>query len=279
MKTGKYTIDFVQTGYFGLDGGAMFGVVPKALWEKSIPSDDHNRITLGTRMPVIRSGSRIIIVDTGIGQYWDEKFNERFSVDHSEYSVFGGLRKLGISREDVTDVVLTHLHFDHTGGSVISENGKWVPAFPNAKYHVHKKQFDWAKDPSPKDKASFASERFVPLAEEGVIEFLEGSKHLDDEIELVETNGHTFGHLLVKLKDSSSSYLFCSDLIPTSVHVPLPFIMGFDLQPLLTLDEKTQFLSKVVEENTTLLFQHDTYYTGATVKKTDHGFAVDQLIK
>ena len=279
MKTGKYTIDFVQTGYFGLDGGAMFGVVPKVLWEKSIPSDNLNRITLGTRMPVIRSGSRIIIIDTGIGEYWDEKFNDRFSVDHTEFTPYGGLKQLGITPADVTDVVLTHLHFDHTGGSVISEGGKWIPAFPNAKYHMHQKQFDWAKEPSPKDKGSFASERFVPLAEEGVASFFEGSINLDDEIQLIETNGHTFGHLLVKLTDSSSSYLFCSDLIPTSAHVPLPFIMGFDLQPLLTLDEKSKFLNDAVEENTTLLFQHDTEYTGATVKKVDNGFAVNELIK
>lgn len=261
----------VQTGYFGLDGGAMFGVVPKPLWEKSFPSDNRNRITLGTRMPVLRNGSRIVIIDTGIGGNWDEKFAERFVVDHSEYDLFPGLAQIDIRPEDVTDVILTHLHFDHTGGSVIKENGKWVPAFPNATYHIHQKQFDWAKDASPKDRGSFETNRFIPLAKEGVVNFITSDFKLDDEINIIETNGHTFGHLLVEFEDNANSFLFCSDLIPTAAHVNVPFIMGFDLQPLLTIEEKNKFLKRMFDKNGKLLFQHDPEFLGTTLKSTEKG--------
>jgi len=279
MEIGKYSIDLVQTGHFGLDGGAMFGVVPKPLWEKHIPADEKNRIILGARMPVLRSGSRTILIDTGIGEFWDDKFEEIYAVDHSQHDLFSSLKSVNVKPEEVTDVILTHLHFDHTGGSVIRENGKWLPAFPNAKYHINKKQFDWAKEPSFKDKASFAQERFLPLAKEGLVSYFEGDTFLDDEIELLEANGHTFGHVVVKLKDSSNSYLFCSDLIPTAAHVPLPYLMGFDLQPVLTVEEKTRFLKHALEENTTLLFQHDTVYAGATLKSGSKGIETDKLFR
>ncbi len=276
MQIGKYKVSEFQTGTFGLDGGAMFGVVPKPLWEKQIHSDDRNRIQLGARSLLLESGTRKIIVDTGIGHSYDEKFSSIYDIA-DRYSDFVSLLKpFGVHPDEITDIILTHLHFDHTGGAVIREGNKYIPAFPNAKYHVQKKQYYWAANPSDKDKGSFYRNRFVPLYEEGVLELGEGNIQLDDEIELVTTNGHTIDQQLVKISDGEKTLLFCADLIPTFAHIPMPYLMSFDLQPLVTLKEKEEIYKKAIAENWLLFFEHDTKTACGTVMKSDKGYKLDK---
>ncbi len=270
MKIGKYELKIVTSGYFGLDGGAMFGVVPKPLWQKTNPSDNANRIKLSATHLLLDSGKRKIIVDTGMGNKMDEKFRKIYDVD-TEHSMDEGLANVGLKREDITDVFLTHLHFDHAGGSTIIENGKVAPAFPNAKYYVQKKQYEWALNPSEKDRASYIADNYMPIFEEGLFNFTMGNHQFDDEIKFIETTGHTFGHQMVKVSDSSNTLLFCADLIPTSSHIPLPYIMGYDLQPMITLKEKSGILPQAAKDGWKLFFGHDPDIAYCTIEQTEKG--------
>jgi glyoxylase-like metal-dependent hydrolase (beta-lactamase superfamily II) len=270
MKIGKYELKIANSGFFGLDGGAMFGVVPKSLWQKTNPADDSNRIKLSTRHLILESDSRKIIIETGVGTKNDEKFKKIYDIDET-HSLDKGLGAIGLKREDITDVFLTHLHFDHTGGSTVLENGKVTPAFPNAKYYIQKKQYDWAINPSDKDKASYINDNYVPLFKEGILKFTNGDEQFDDEIQFIETTGHTYGQQLVKISDGSDTVLFCADLIPTVSHIPYPYIMGYDLQPLLTLEEKKKILPLAVDQNWKLFFGHDPQTAFVTLKQTDKG--------
>ncbi len=276
MKIGKFEIQIINSGYFALDGGAMFGIIPKPLWEKTNPADQANRIKLATRNLLLVDGKRKILVDTGMGDKWDEKSKQIYDIRQNENSLQTEFKRLNLKFDDITDVILTHLHFDHTGGSTRIEDGKLVPAFPNAKYYVQKKNYDWAINSSNRDKGSYLKENFSPLMEEGVLNFIEGEKFFGDEIQFQISNGHTFAQQLLKISDSSNTILFCGDLFPTSSHIPLPYIMGYDLQPLITLEEKKKFLSKAVEENWKLFFEHDPFAAFATVMKTEKGFKVNE---
>ena len=279
MKIGKYKLSLLETGTFGLDGGAMFGIIPKPLWQKTNPSDEKNRITLGARCLLLESESKKILVETGMGDAWDEKFMSIYKVDFSEHTLLKSLEKLKVKPEDITDVILTHLHFDHTGGSSKLENGKLVPTYPNAKYHVQKEHFEWALNPSDRDKGSFIPQTYMPLKEHGVLQLIEGNSFFDDEIEFLTINGHTFGQQMLKLTDSSNTYLFCGDLIPTMYHIPIPYVMGYDIQPLQTVKEKQKFLQLAVDESWKLIFGHDHMNSCATVKKTEKGFIFDDIIE
>jgi len=259
MQIGKYKLTAIETGTFALDGGAMFGIIPKALWERSNPADEKNRITLGGRCLLLQSEKRNILIDTGIGNGWDEKFSKIYSLDFSNSFLAQSLKKRGLEREDITDVILTHLHFDHTGGAVLFNNGKPEPAFPNAEYYIQQKHFDWAKNPSFKDSGSFITNRFLPLAEEGVLKFTDEDYKLDDEISIIVSNGHTFSQQLVKISDGNNTLLYCGDLFPTSSHIPLPYVMGYDLQPVKTIEEKLSILPKAVDEDWLLFFEHDPF--------------------
>lgn len=276
MIIGKYKLDVVETGTFALDGGAMFGIIPKPLWQNTNQPDELNRIKLGARCLLLRSESKKILIDTGIGDHLEEKFVKIYNVDQSENSLYKSLANLGVKAEDITDVLLTHLHFDHTGGSTTLVNGKWIPAFPNAKYHIQKEHFDWAKNPSDRDKGSFKAERFLPLAEEGVLNLVNGSKNFDNEIELLVINGHTFAQQMIKISDSANTLLYCGDLLPFASHIPVPYVMGYDLQPAVTVEEKKKLYSSAVEENWKLYFEHDPYSVAATVAKTEKGYTAKE---
>ncbi|MAT58582.1 MAG: MBL fold metallo-hydrolase [Ignavibacteriae bacterium] len=278
MKIGKYNLRFIQTGLFALDGGAMFGIIPKPLWEKSNPPDEKNRIKLGAKSILLESDSRKILVDTGIGSNWDEKFLKIYDVQFHNNNLFDELSKLNIKPDEITDVILTHLHFDHTGGSVIEQNGKMIPAFPNAEYHVQKEHFDWALNPSDRDRGSFIKNRFVPLAEEGVLKFI-NDKYFDDEIEFIKVYGHTIGMQLIKIFDSSNTILYCTDLVPTSSHVPVPYVMGYDIQPLNTVKEKNELFPMAVEEEWKLIFEHDPKILAATINKTEKGYSLKETFE
>lgn len=276
MVIGKYKLDIVETGTFALDGGAMFGIIPKPLWQKTNEPDELNRIKLGARCLLLRSTSKTILIDTGMGGHHDEKFLKIYGVDQSVTTLEKSLSSLGVEPADITDVLLTHLHFDHTGGSTKFENGKWIPAFANAKYYIQKKHFEWAKNPSERDRGSFISHRFMPLAEEGVLNFVDGSQDFDDEIFLIEINGHTFSQQLMKISDSKETLLYCGDLLPFTSHIPLPYVMGYDLQPAVTVEEKKKLFPKAVEENWKLYFEHDPYTVMATAAKTEKGYTVGE---
>lgn len=279
MKIGKYEISSINTGEFCLDGGAMFGIIPKPLWEKTNLSDDRNRVVLNSRCLLLENGSRKILIDTGIGSNWDEKFMDIYRIDQTQNSLFNSFEKQGIKSEEITDVILTHLHFDHTGGAVLFSEGEVFPAFPNAKYYVQKKHFDWAKNPSEKDKGSFVQDRFIPLAEEGVLQFIENEEYFDDEIELILFDGHTPAQQLLKISDSSNTLFYCGDLIPFSSHLRLPYIMSFDLNPLKTLSEKKIILKKALIEDWILIFEHDPYNIAVKIEERGKKYSVKENVE
>ena len=270
MKIGKYNLRILTSGFLGLDGGAMFGIIPKVLWQKTNPPDDANRIKLSTRHLLLEAENRKIIIDVGMGNKWNDKLKNIYAMDES-HSIAQALNDASLKYEDITDVILTHLHFDHAGGSTESIDSKFVPSFPNAKYYVQKENFDWAMNPTEKDKGSFIQDDYLPLAKEGVLNFINGNELFDDEIEFIVTNGHTIGQQLVKISDSSNTILFCADLVPTISHIPVPYLMGYDVQPLVTVKEKNEILPLAAKENWKLFFGHDPEVAFATVKQTDKG--------
>jgi glyoxylase-like metal-dependent hydrolase (beta-lactamase superfamily II) len=279
MRIGKYDVHIIESGYFRLDGGAMFGIIPKPLWQKTNPADDMNRIKLATRNLLLISDSKKILVDTGMGNKWDEKSGEIYAVDQDTTSLELSLLKLNLKPDDITDVILTHLHFDHTGGSTMLKNGKLEPAFPNATYYVQKENYKWAVNPSERDKGSYIKDDFVPLKEAGVLMQVEGEKQFDDEIDFIIVNGHTFGQQILKLSDSANTFLYCCDLFPTTSHIPLPYVMGYDLQPLVTVAEKKKILKTALDEEWKLFFEHDPETAYATLQSTDKGIRIKEKFK
>ncbi len=276
MQIGKYKITVINSGYFRLDGGAMFGIIPKNLWEKTNPADYQNRIKLTTRNLLLEEGKRKILVDTGMGNKWNEKAKAIYDIDQSSSSMEKCLSELNINSVDITDVILTHLHFDHTGGSTKIDNGKIVPAFPNATYYVQKRNYEWAVNPSDRDRGSYIKENFSPLFDEGVLKLIDEDDKIDDEIDFIIVNGHTFSQQLLKIFDSSNTILYCCDLFPTASHIPVPYVMGYDLQPLVTVNEKNKILPLAANENWKLFFEHDSETVCATVTKTEKGFRLKE---
>ncbi len=277
MKIGKYKLRAIDTVTFALDGGAMFGIIPKPLWQKFNPADDQNRVTLGARSLLLENGIRKILIDTGIGEFWDDKFKSIYRFDKIENTLLDSLKKLNISKDEITDVILTHLHFDHTGGSTTLINGKWEPSFPNAIYYVQKEHYEWAVNPSDRDRASFVQNRFVPLNENGVLKLINKDFKMDDEFDLMLINGHTFAQQMIKISDGTNTLLYCGDLLPFSSHIPLPYIMGYDLQPLVTLQEKKNLYPQAIDENWILFFEHDPEVVAATITKNDKGFFIKDV--
>ena len=277
MQIGKYKLKSVLSGVFALDGGAMFGIIPKPLWEKTNPADELNRVSLSTRNLLLICDDKKILIDTGMGNKWDEKNKNIYHID-PKLNLELALELNGIKPEDITDVLLTHLHFDHTGGSTKLENGKLVPAFPNAKYLVQKKNFEWAMNPSERDKGSYIKDNFEPLVKEGVLKLIDGEKEFDENISFRIINGHTFGQQMIKISDSSNTVLYCADLMPFISQIRIPYIMGYDLQPLITVQEKKKYLQLAADENWHLYFGHDPQFAAATVKHTEKGITQDKTL-
>lgn len=276
MKFGQFEVFPIETGLFRLDGGAMFGVVPRNLWEKTNPPDAKNRILMALRTLLIRSGSRTILVDTGVGYKNSEKFHSIYGIDLTGFSLEDGLARHGVSPGDVTDVILTHLHFDHVGGAVRKSGNDLLPSFPNAACYVQKTHWEWAMNPSDRDKASFLPENYMPLLEHGKLQVVDGNTELFAGVSVEMMNGHTFGQQLVRIRDDNRSMVFCGDLIPMAGHLPAPYIMGYDLQPLVTLEEKVRFLDKAVVDKDILVFEHDPLAQAGIPVKGDHGFRLTQ---
>lgn len=272
MQLGKWKVDLVQTGQFKLDGGAMFGVVPKNLWQKPCPADSQNRIEMTMRTMVLRGDDRVILVDTGMGHKDSEKFHDIFALEFGVFSIPSALAGLGIAAEDVTDIILTHLHFDHAGGCVLRNGDALALTFPNATHYLQRRQWEWALDPSERDRASFLPENYLPIDEAGRLQLLDGEEELFPGISLHVVDGHTFGQQLVRVEGDARSLLYAADLIPMSAHVPGPWIMGYDLQPLVTLAEKNSMLARAAKDGDILVFEHDRAVEAGTVLSTEKGF-------
>ena len=281
MRIGRYQVSAVETGRFALDGGAMFGVVPKTLWEKQIPADDKNRIPMALRTLLIEEvgGTRKILVDTGMGSKWSDKMAAIYAVDHSQLTLEKSLQQKGLTTDDITDVLLTHFHFDHAGGATRrDERGKLVPSFARARYWVQRRNLELARAPSEKDRASYLTENFTPLLEHGVLQFLDGPGPWAEGIELVLSDGHTLGMQLPRVFGPEGSVIYCADLIPTAAHVPVPWVMAYDNQPVLTIQEKKPLLAQAHEQGWVLFFEHDPYGPAARVQLTDKGYSAGDRV-
>lgn len=275
MQIGKYKIKTILSGYIALDGGAMFGIIPKPLWVKTNPADELNRVTLSTRNLLLISEDKKILIDTGMGNKWDEKSRNIYRIDPT-IELEQTLELNGVKAGEITDVLLTHLHFDHTGGSTKEVNGKLIPAFPNARYFVQKKNFEWALNPSDRDKGSYIKENFEPLVKEGVLNLIDGEINFDENISFRIINGHTFAQQMIKISDSSNTVLYCADLMPFVSQIRIPYVMGYDLQPMITVQEKKKYLQLAADENWYLYFGHDPQFAAATVKHSEKGIIQDK---
>ncbi|MHC4338625.1 MAG: MBL fold metallo-hydrolase [Planctomycetota bacterium] len=265
LEIGPYRLHAVQSGSFALDGGAMFGVVPHPLWAKTNPPDDRNRIALGMRLLLIEGPDRTWLVDTGLGDKFDEKANRIYRVENC-LMPDAALRAAGFDPAAVTDVILTHLHFDHGGGSTHADGR---PVFDQARYHVQRSQFEWARQPTPKDRASFRSDDFLPLFQQDRLVLHDGRTELAESIEVLPVDGHTRGMQLVKVSDGAQTLLYTADLCPTKTHVRIPFVMGYDNEPLKTIQEKVEHLGRAADEDWILFFEHDPEATACRVRRGD----------
>ena len=256
MKFGNFELHLVSDGGFKLDGGAMFGVIPKVLWQKTNPPNEFNRIALGLNCLLIKSQNEIILFDTGIGNLYDDKFAQIFEIDKST-SLLRELKGLAIGREDVTRVVLTHLHFDHCGGNCMrDESGKLVPTFPNATYYFQKGEFEYAQAPDSRSKGSYLPQNWQPVVDSGQLQLLDGNEEIVSGIEVLVTGGHTRDHQVIKIKDNNKTSCFLADLVPTDSHLRTPYVMGYDLYPKTTMEVKENVLQQALAENWLLLFEH-----------------------
>lgn len=283
MKIGNYQICPLPTGIFGLDGGAMFGTVPKVLWEKSNPADNLNRIEMEARCLLLKSPGLNILIDTGnggdfvakYGEKLGSKFAEMYNIQDPSPAILKSLAREGLEASDIHAVILTHLHFDHAGGSTTERNGKIVPTFPNAKYFVQKDNLATAKSPNLREKASYFPANYEALLDHNVLNLLEGpTTNLFPGISLLVSNGHTQGQQVVKISDDQNTLLYCADLVPTSSHVRLPWLMGYDLNPLLLMEEKFEILGQAADHNWHLYFEHDPYCDTASIERKGNDFQV-----
>jgi glyoxylase-like metal-dependent hydrolase (beta-lactamase superfamily II) len=262
----------VNTGTFKLDGGAMFGVVPKVMWQKSYPADENNLCTWALRCLLIETDNRKILIDCGIGNKQNEKFLGHYHIVGNE-GFEKSLAHTGFSPNDITDVILTHLHFDHCGGAVKHNADKtgFEPTFKNATYWIGKQQWDLANNPNQREKASYLKENFIPLSEAGKVSFIEKECELFPNIFIKIYNGHTEGQIIPIIKIEDKTLVYMADFIPTTAHIPLPFVISYDTSPLITLSEKEEFLKEAVLNNYTLFFEHDNINECCTLHNTEKG--------
>jgi glyoxylase-like metal-dependent hydrolase (beta-lactamase superfamily II) len=270
----------VDTGFFKLDGGAMFGVVPKSIWSRTNPSDENNLCPWAMRCLLVSDGNRLVLIDNGIGDKQDARFFSHYYL-HGEASLAKSLQQLGVHPTDITDVFLTHLHFDHCGGSVkYGSHGQYELTFPRATYWTNEDHWNWATVPNPREKASFLEENILPLQEHGVLKYLDlATKSLFPGFDFLTMDGHTDKQMLPKMQFKGNTLVFMADLLPSVGHIPLPYVMGYDTRPLLTLQEKQLFLEEAALNNYVLFLEHDSVNECCTVKMTEKGVRVDQTFR
>ena len=274
----------VETGNFKLDGGAMFGVVPKSIWQRTNPADDNNMIDIAARCLLIEDGDRLILIDNGLGNKQSDKF---FSYYHrwGDHSLEKSLRALGFHADDITDVFMTHLHFDHCGGSVQWNKDRtgYEPAFKNALFWSNEEHWRWATDPNPRERASFLKENLLPMEESGQLRFVKrnNGSFLDNSelgFDILFVDGHTDKQMIPHIRYKDKTVVFAADLIPTTGHIPLAYIMGYDTRPLLTLAEKKRFLKTALENEYYIFFEHDAYCELGTLRTTERGERLDRKL-
>jgi len=275
----------IETGNFKLDGGAMFGVVPKVLWQKTNPADNNNLIDMSMRCMLIEDGNRLILIDTGVGNKQSDKFFSYYYL-FGDFSLDSSLAKYGFHRDDITDVFLTHLHFDHCGGSIQWNKNKtgYEPAFKNAKFWSNKNHWKWATEPNPREKASFLKENINPMESSGQLNFIDvpaGNFATETKLgfDILFADGHTDKQMIPHIQYQDKTIVFAADLLPTAGHIPLPYVMGYDTRPLLTMDEKAAFLNKAADKNYYLFLEHDAVNELCTVKHTEKGVRLNQTYK
>ncbi|UKJ06037.1 MBL fold metallo-hydrolase [Solitalea lacus] len=270
----------IDTGYFKLDGGAMFGVVPKTIWQRSNPADENNLCTWAMRLLLIEDGNRLILIDTGIGNKQDDKFFGHYYL-HGNDSLDSSLGKLGFHRNDITDVFLTHLHFDHCGGAIVREEQKLVPSFKNATFWSNQEHWSWAIEPNDREKASFLKENILPIQESGQLSFVEHKEgvQFQDNIAVRFVYGHTDAMMLPQIRYKNKTIIYCADLLPSVGHLPVPYVMAYDTRPLETLKEKKVFLQEAVDNNYILFFEHDPVNECCTLTRTEKGVRVDEVFQ
>jgi glyoxylase-like metal-dependent hydrolase (beta-lactamase superfamily II) len=291
----------INTGYFKLDGGAMFGVVPKSIWNKLNPADDNNLCNWAMRSLLIEDGEKLILIDNGIGDKQDAKFFSHYYL-HGDDSLEKSLAKHGFSKGDITDVILTHLHFDHCGGSIERNGDQLIPAFKNATYWSNEKHWEWATKPNDREKASFLKENILPIQESGQLKFIEHpvdrfekedkfqadiegayASGISDNISIRFVNGHTDAMMLPQIRYKDKTIVYMADLLPAMAHIPIPYVMAYDMFPLTTLNEKKSFLHEAVENNYFLFFEHDPKIECCSLERTEKGirqqytFCVDEI--
>ncbi|OGX88924.1 MBL fold metallo-hydrolase [Hymenobacter glacialis] len=273
----------LDTGLFKLDGGAMFGVVPKSMWQKLNPPDANNMCTWAMRCLLIEDGGRLLLIDNGIGEKQDEKFRGHFYL-HGDDTLEKSLRKLGFTSADITDVFLTHLHFDHCGGSVQRQSdGKLALAFPNATYWSNDAHWQCALQPNPREKASFLQENILPIQESGNLKFLDvqagNSSELPQFREIIMADGHTEKMMAPLMDYKGRTLAFMADLLPSTGHIPLPYVMSYDVRPLVTMTEKEAVLRRAADENWVLVLEHDPINEACTVQLTDKGVRLAETLR
>ena len=279
----------INTGYFKLDGGAMFGVVPKSIWNKLNPADENNMCSWALRCLLIEDGGKLILIDNGMGDKQDAKFFGHYYL-HGDDTLDRSLAANGFSKDDITDVFLTHLHFDHCGGSIKREGDKLVPAFKNATYWSNALHWKWATEPNAREKASFLKENILPIRESGQLQFIDISENekelvpryasgIIDNLSLLIVNGHTGAMMLPEINYNGKTVVYMADLLPSAAHIPLPYVMGYDMFPLTTLNEKQAFLNEALENNSTLFFEHDPFNECCNLQMTEKGIRLKDVFK
>ncbi|WP_111707144.1 MBL fold metallo-hydrolase [Lutibacter citreus] len=275
----------IETGNFKLDGGAMFGVVPKVIWQKTNPADNKNLIDMSMRSMLIEDGERLILIDTGTGNKQSDKFFGYYYF-FGDFSLDTSLAKYGFHRDDITDVFLTHLHFDHCGGAIQWNKNRtgYEPAFKNAKFWSNKNHWQWAAEPNVREKASFLKENINPIELSGQLNFVnlpkgDFIKNSELGFDILLANGHTEKQMIPHIQYKGKTIVFMADLLPTVGHIPLPYVMGYDTRPLLTMDEKAKFLNKAVEKEYLLFLEHDAFNELCTLKNTEKGVRLNETYK
>ncbi len=270
----------INTGNLKLDGGAMFGVVPKVIWGKSYPSDENNLCNWSMRCLLIVDGDRKILIDCGIGDKQADKFFANYYLNGDD-TLEKSLASYGFTVDDITDVILTHLHFDHAGGAIRWNDDKtdYVVTFKNATYWTSRQQWEWATSPNNREKASFLKENILPIKEKGKLKLIEGNTEIFPNVAVRIFNGHTDGQVIPFIRDKDKTVVYMADLLPSAAHIPLPWVMSYDTRPLITLKEKETFMAEAAENGFVLFLEHDLYHECCTVEATDKGIRLKKTFK
>jgi len=277
MKIGQYDLYSIETSEFSLDGGAMFGIIPKTLWKEKLNPDRLNRVDMVTRSLLMVNDDRKVLIDTGNGSKWAKKYIDMYNIDFSKYNILSSLKKNGFETDDITDVICTHLHFDHIGGNTFYQNDTIEPTFPNATYWISRDNWVLANQPSVKDQGSFISQDWEVLEKNNMIKLVD--EQFLDGIDIFFTHGHTNGLMHPIISDSNKKLFYGADIFPTHAHLPVPWVMAYDLHPTRTMLEKSKLLKKMCDEEWILFFEHDPFYQACTIEMKGKYYGIKSIVK